>query len=123
MDRTTIQTWLEAYGSAWRDRNPQAAASLYAEDGSYQVTPFLEAMRGHAAILEYWQNVARTQENIQFGFEVMAVTADFGIARWWASFVIIPQQLQTKLDGIFLISLDSAGRCTSLREWWHKDQH
>jgi hypothetical protein len=123
MDRAAFQTWLEAYGSAWRDCNPQAAASLYAEEGSYQVTPFLEPMRGHAAILEYWQNVARTQENIQFGFEVLAVTGDFGIARWWASFVIIPQRLQTKLDGIFLVSLDSAGRCTSLREWWHKNQH
>ena len=128
MDRTTFQSWLEAYGRAWRERNPQAAAELYAETGTYQVTPFLEPMRGRRAILDYWSNVARTQENIQFGFEVLAVTPDFGIARWWASFVIIPSEthanpLHTKLDGIFLISLDSAGLCTSLREWWHKDQH
>lgn len=123
MDRPAFQSWLEAYGRAWCDRNAHAAASLYTEEGTYQVTPFLEPMRGRAAILDYWSNVARTQENIQFAFEILAVTADFGIARWWASFVIVPQQLHTKLDGIFLISLDSAGRCTSLREWWHKDQH
>jgi hypothetical protein len=123
MDRTAFQIWLEAYGRAWRNRNAQAAAELYADSGTYQVTPFVEPMRGRSAILAYWENVARTQENIQFGFEILAVTADFGIARWWASFLIVPQQLQTKLDGIFLISLDSAGRCTSLREWWHKDQH
>jgi hypothetical protein len=123
MDRIVFQSWLEAYGRAWRERDPEAAAALYTENGTYQVTPFLEAMRGRAAILDYWTNVARTQENIQFGFEILAVTAEFGIARWWASFVIIPQNLHTKLDGIFLIALDSTGRCTSLREWWHKDQH
>ena len=122
MDRTAFESWLKAYGRAWRDRDAQAAADLYTEGGTYQVTPFVEPMRGRA-ILDYWSNVARTQENIEFDFEVLAVTADFGLARWWASFVIVPQQLQTKLDGIFLISLDSAGLCTSLREWWHKDQH
>lgn len=30
--------------------------------------------------------------------------------------------LPTKLDGIFLIRLNAEGKCTSLREWWHKQQ-
>jgi uncharacterized protein (TIGR02246 family) len=114
--------WLDAYGRAWESRNPQAAADLYAEDGTYQVTPFLEPMRGKQAILEYWTNVAQTQQDIQFGYQILAITPDHGIARWWASFVIVPPGLQTKLDGIFLISLDENSRCHSLREWWHKQQ-
>jgi len=114
--------WLDAYGHAWESRNPQAAADLYAEDGIYQVTPFLEPMRGRKAILEYWTNVAQTQQDIHFGYEILAVTPEHGIARWWASFVIVPSGLQTKLDGIFLISLDENSRCHSLREWWHKQQ-
>jgi SnoaL-like domain len=122
MDRPSFESWLEAYGRAWRDRNPQAAANLFIEDGTYQVTPFVEAMCGRPAILEYWSQVARTQQDIQFGYEVLAVTAEVGIARWWASFVIVLPGLQTKLDGIFLISLDADGRCLSLREWWHKEQ-
>ncbi len=122
MDRTSFESWLEAYGRAWRERNPQAAANLFTEDGAYQVTPFVEAMRGRPAILAYWSQVARTQQDIQFGYEVVAVTADVGIARWWASFVIVPPGWQTRLDGIFLISLDADGRCLSLREWWHKEQ-
>ncbi len=114
--------WLDAYGRAWESRNPQAAADLYAEDGTYQVTPFLEPMRGKQAILEYWTNVAQTQQDIQFGYQILAVTPEHGIARWWASLVIVPPGLQTKLDGIFLISLDENSRCHSLREWWHKQQ-
>ena len=122
MEQATFRWWLEAYGRAWMGRNPQAAADLFAEDGSYQVTPFVEAMRGRPAIFEYWSNVARTQESIQFAYEILAVTSEVGIARWWASFLIVPQGLRTRLDGIFLITLDAGGRCQSLREWWHKEQ-
>jgi hypothetical protein len=122
MEQATFKSWLEAYGRAWVERNPQAAADLFAEDGTYQVTPFVKPMRGRPAIFEYWSNVARTQQDIQFGYEILAVTREAGIARWWASFLIIPQGLQTKLDGIFLITLDADGRCRSLKEWWHKEQ-
>ncbi len=122
MEQSALKAWLAAYGRAWMGRDARTAAELYAEDGTYQVTPFVEPMRGRTAILEYWSHVAATQRNIQFGYEVLAATAEMGIARWWASFVIVPQGLQTKLDGIFVIALDAGGRCRSLREWWHKER-
>jgi uncharacterized protein (TIGR02246 family) len=122
MTRDAFAHWLDSYGHAWEARSPEASADLFADDGIYQVTPFLEPMRGKQAILEYWTHVAQTQQNIQFRYEILAITPDHGVARWWASFVIVPPGLQTKLDGIFLISLDENGRCQSLREWWHKQQ-
>jgi uncharacterized protein (TIGR02246 family) len=122
MTPNAFARWLDTYGRAWESRDSQAAADLFTEDGTYQVTPFVEPMRGRQAILEYWTNVAQTEQNIHFGYEILAVTPEHGIARWWASFVILPPGLQTKLDGIFLIALDENGRCHSLREWWHKQQ-
>jgi len=103
-------------------RDPEAAAALYTDDATYQVTPFEEPLRGRVAIHGYWEGIAKTQEGIQFDFEIVAVTPAHGIARWWASFVRVPPGLETRLDGIFLIALDSDGRCQSLREWWHKFQ-
>jgi SnoaL-like protein len=114
--------WIDNYGRAWEARDAKAAAELYAENGTYQVTPFVEPMQGQGAILEYWTHVAQTQENIEFGYEILALTPEHGIARWWASFVIAPQQLETKLDGISVIVLDERGKCLQLREWWHKHQ-
>lgn len=122
MEPAAFRRWLEAYGRAWETRDPQAAAALYAEDGAYQVTPFVAALRGRKAILEYWEEVARTEENIRFEFEILTVAAEAGIAHWRASFTRVPPSLKTALDGIFLITLDAAGLCTSLREWWHKQQ-
>jgi hypothetical protein len=121
-ERAAFKSWLDAYGKAWESRDAEAAAALYAENGTYQVTPFLEPMRGRNAIFEYWSNVARTEEKIQFEYEILVANRELNIARWSASLVIVPQGLKTKLDGIFVISLDEEGRCTSLREWWHKQQ-
>jgi len=121
-ERAAFKAWLDAYGKAWESRNAEAAAALYTEDCTYQVTPFLEPMRGRKAIFEYWLGVARTEENVRFEYEILVSNAEINIARWSASLVIVPQGLQTKLDGIFLISLNEEGRCKSLREWWHKQQ-
>jgi SnoaL-like domain len=117
-----FKSWLDAYGRAWESRNPEAASALFAENGTYRVTPFLEPMCGRKAIFDYWSEVARTENNIKFGYDILVANAELNIAKWSASFVIVPQGLQTKLDGIFLITLDANGRCTSLREWWHKLQ-
>jgi len=122
-DVVAFKSWLDAYGQAWESRDPEAASVLFAENGTYQVTPFLEPMCGRKAIFEYWSEVARTEENIRFGYELLVANdAGLNIARWSASFVRVPPGLQTKLDGIFLISLDEEGRCESLQEWWHKEQ-
>jgi hypothetical protein len=122
MNLLAFKSWLDAYGQAWKNRDPEAATALYTENGAYQVTPFVEPMRGRKAIFQYWSEVVRTEENIRFGYQILVANAEHNIARWSASFVRIPPGLQTKLDGIFLISLDEEGRCKSLQEWWHKQQ-
>jgi hypothetical protein len=121
-DAVAFKSWLDAYGQAWENRNPEAATALFAENGTYQVTPFVEPICGRKAIFEYWSEVARTEENIRFGYEILVANPELNIAKWSASFIIVPPRLQTQLDGIFLISLDEQGRCKSLQEWWHKQQ-
>ena len=121
-DVFAFKSWLDAYGQAWKDRNPEATTALFTENSTYQVTPFLEPMCGRKAIFEYWSEVAQTEENIKFGYEILVASPEHNIARWSAAFMIVPPGLQTQLDGIFLISLDEQGRCNSLREWWHKQQ-
>jgi ketosteroid isomerase-like protein len=122
MDEMTFKTWLDAYGRAWHERDPHAAAELYTEEGTYQVTPFLQPIEGRKSIRDYWDEVAQTEKDITFSYEILVVNEQFGIAHWRASFERTPQGLKTKLDGIFAIRLDASGKCTSLREWWHKQQ-
>jgi ketosteroid isomerase-like protein len=121
MTREDLKTWLDAYGRAWERRDAQAVVELFAEEATYQETPFVEPLRGRAAIREYWTDaVVQAQQQIRFGYQILAVTEDSGIAHWWASFVRVSTKAQVKLDGIFLLTFASGNLCRELREWWMK---
>jgi SnoaL-like domain len=118
MNRESFQHWLENYGRAWQQLDARAAAELYAQGATYQETPFVEPLRGREEIFKYWLNVCRTQQDVHFEFEILAVTPESGLARWRAGFLRTPPGKRLALDGIFLVSLDAENRATSLREWW-----
>ena len=119
MNRESLQGWLEGYGRAWESRDPEAVGKLFADDATYQETPYTQPMRGREAIQQYWsQVVATAQEHIKFGYEVLADAEDSAIVHWWASFVRVQSRAQVSLDGIFLLKFDTEGRCRELREWW-----
>jgi hypothetical protein len=122
MTHGEFKVWLDAYARAWISCDAEAAAELYAAEATYQETPFVQPMRGREEILAYWQHVCRSQQGVKFGYEILASTAEIGIAHWWGSFTRVADKTRVSLDGIFVITLDAGGRCTSLREWWQKKQ-
>jgi len=122
MTYESFQHWLDAYGRAWETRDPQAAAQLFAEAATYQETPFDEPLRGRAAIVAYWSEVPRTQEQIRFGHKILSTKEHTGIAHWWASFVRLPAKSPVALNGIFVVTFDANGQCVEFREWWHRQE-
>ncbi len=120
MTPDSFRSWLEAYKAAWERRDPEAVAPLFSEMAVYQEAPFRDPMRGLATIKAYWAHIPRTQEEVSFQFEVLAVTGDAGIARWWASFARIPTGKRVHLDGVAMAHFDAEGKCRLFREWWHK---
>jgi uncharacterized protein (TIGR02246 family) len=119
MDMEGFQSWLESYGRAWESHDPQIFADLFTDDVSYYVNPFSEPLSGRSALRDYWSNIIRSQEQTRFDYEVLAITQDRGIAHWWTSFVYASSKTKVKLDGIFVVSLNSENRCKVLRQWWH----
>lgn len=122
MNREELQQWLDAYRQAWENRDPQAAVNLYSDDATYQDTPFSPPMRGKEVLLEYWKNVARTQEEIQVSCEAIAVCGNLCFAHWHAAFTRLPMRSRLELDGIFQLEFDRRGHCQALREWWHRKE-
>ena len=114
-----FDSWLEAYGRAWENRDPEAAAELFSENATYRETPFDEPARGREAIFEYWARATAGQDGVRFGHEVLMVDGDMGVARWRASFERVRAGTAVELDGIFVVRMDADGRCEEFREWWH----
>jgi ketosteroid isomerase-like protein len=123
MDQLSLQAWLDAYGRAWETRDSRAVGELFSEDATYQETPFVEPMSGRAAIRQYWEdNVEKSQEQVQFESEILAIVGNLGIARWWTSFVRVASRKRVRLDGIFLLTFDAEGGCRKLQEWWMRQE-
>jgi hypothetical protein len=120
MDRREFEAWLDRYGRAWETQDSGMAAELFSKDAVYFEAPFDEPMCGRSSIVDYWKEGGETQEDIGFGYDVLAVAESSGIARWWARFTRIPSGSRVELDGVLVASLDPDNRCDEFREWWHR---
>ena len=114
-----LSRWLDDYRRAWEERDADAAALLFTEEGTYQWGPFEETLRGREAIRERWASAVAAQADVEFGYEPLAVSDDRGYARWWASFDVPVAQQRVRLEGIFEVVLDDAGSCRTFREWFN----
>ena len=114
-----LTEWLDAYGQAWEGRDARAASDLFTEDAVYQWGPFGRRLRGRVMIREAWAEAVEEQENISFGYEVLAATEGGGLVRWWCAADMPAQQVRSRAEGIFRLAFDESGLCTSLEEWWN----
>lgn len=112
-----LASWLEAYGRAWE--TSQGFAALFSEDAVYSESPFADPMVGTDAIAAYAGLMDQHQGEVSFTFEIVSV--DPPVALFGASYRNTANDEPTRLDGVFLLSFDDNGRCSSLREWWHAD--
>ncbi len=122
MDHYSFKGWLELYKKAWTERNAELIRDLFAQDAKYFEKPFSAPLEGIDSIIQYWQGVAQTQKDISFKYKILAVTKELGIAHFEASFLRSQTKTMVKLDGIFLVKLDSQNKCTSFAEWWQSQK-
>lgn len=122
MDYNSFKSWLDLYGKAWKTRDPKLIKKLYAKNAKYHEKPFEAPISGIKSITEYWSIIAKTQEDVKFDYEILSVNKKQGVAHWQASFVRKLNQTQVKLDGIFVVKLNSKNKCTVFKEWWQSQK-
>jgi len=116
-------TWLDAYGRAYTTQDPEAAASLFTENATYQWGPFGELLRGPTEIHRRWAEWANpSEQDLRFEYEIVVVTDEIGIARWMASSRFPSDERLVRYDGIFAVRLDDDLRCREFREWWNTQE-
>lgn len=120
---TEFDSWLQLYGKAWTQRNPDLIKELFASHAIYTEKPFSLPFKGIKEITKYWQGVSNTQNNISFEYQVISETKDIGVAHFEASFVRQPGNVKVNLDGIFLVKFNSENKCTSFSEWWQSQKY
>jgi hypothetical protein len=133
-----IDQFMQAYKTAWEQRDDAMFASLFTTEGEYHNTPFA-VQRGHAKLAEYWQRI-KLQEDIHVSYEVLASTSTGGIAHWHVGYQVASEELfqiwakstgtnlvarkpgdplpRMVLDGVLMAEFEG-GLCKLCRIWWH----
>jgi limonene-1,2-epoxide hydrolase len=134
-----IERFMATYARAWETSDEELLVTLFAPDGVYHNTPFAE-QRGHVAMKAYWQRT-KLQRDIQVRWEIVHAHARGGVARWRTTYQVASEEMfrmwaasagtnllarkpgdplpRLALDGVAIVELDEAGRCTHFRIWWH----
>jgi len=133
-----IEAFMRGYKSAWERRDEHAFAALFATDGEYRNTPFA-VQRGPEQLKAYWQRV-KLQEDVKLDYEVLASSANEGIAHWHVTYQVASEELfqiwakstgtnlvarkpgdplpRMVLDGVLQARFEG-GLCKHCRLWWH----
>lgn len=119
-----FDSWLESYGTAWEQGDPERAGKLFDVDAQYYETPFSEALKGRNAIKEYWDTgPGSSQQDVLFDFHILSFKESLGIAHWTAEFTRKTNGARVKLDGILSARFNDQGKCVLFREWWHSEEN
>lgn len=118
MELATVQQWAESYRQAWEAADSEAAASLFAEDGTYRNDIFQdEPNKGRAGVSEYWTMVTASQSEATVRMGTPFVDGQKAIVEFWTTMNVDDDPVT--LAGALLLDFDDAGLCTALREYYN----
>lgn len=112
-----VGSWLEAYRSAWEDRDAEAAATLFDDRATYRANIFEEPFVGREGVREYWTTVTSTQEDVRVLMGRPFVDGPRVAAEFWTT--MRSEGVEITLPGCLLLDFGEDGLCTALREYWH----
>jgi hypothetical protein len=113
----TREEWIEAYGRAWEDRDPDAAAALFTEEAVYRAHPFREPHLGTVGVRTYWAQATATQADVQVRFGAPILSGEKVSVEWWTTMWAEGEEIT--IPGCLLLRFAPDGRCEELREYWH----
>ncbi|HEX6946494.1 MAG TPA: nuclear transport factor 2 family protein [Acidimicrobiia bacterium] len=113
----SVEEWVEAYRQAWENRDPEAAAALFAEGSTYRDRIFDEPHQGPEGVAAYWAGVTAAQSDVSVRMGRPFVDGRRVAVEFWTNMKV--NRDEVTLPGCLLLDFDDDWRCVRLREYWH----
>ena len=111
------QDLVQQYKRAWERRDPDLAMELYREDAEFRLDPFEEPARGANEIREIWNDVAATQDHVEFDAERVWLVERTILTSWHAAFTRRSNSDRIRIRGFSTFELDDSGLIQRARQW------
>jgi nuclear transport factor 2 (NTF2) superfamily protein len=104
--------WARVWEQAWRERDPQAIGTLYADDCIFRTHPFREAENP----LAYVSRELPNESDVEARFGRPVVDGDRAAVEWWAT--LLEEGRQITLAGFSWLRFDERGLVLEQRDYW-----
>jgi len=111
------QDFVERYKRAWERRDPDLAMELYRDDAEVRLDPFAEPAQGSNAIRAIWNDVAATQDHVEFDAERVWAVGRTILTSWHAAFTRRSNAERVRIRGFSTFELDDAGLVQRAKQW------
>jgi ketosteroid isomerase-like protein len=127
VNKTAVDTWLDAYVAAWKSGDRERIGSLFADDVEYRYHPYDQPVTGREAVVRSWlgegdfagastPDVPGTCDAV---YRAVAVDGDVAVATGTSSYSPEPGTAVNKTyHNCFVLRFDAAGQCRQFTEWY-----
>jgi uncharacterized protein (TIGR02246 family) len=109
-----LKEWVDGYVRAWNSNDPEQIGALFTDDALYYTEPYAEPWRGRAGIIESWVEHRDEPGQTAFDWRPLMETPEVSIVTGTTTYYEPPHVY----SNLWLIRLDSDGRCRKFTEWW-----
>ena len=102
---------------AWEKRDPDAMMELFSEAAEYRTDPFMQQLEGATAIRRHWNEVAASQDHVEFDAERVWVSGRTVLGSWHAALTLRASAERVRVRGFTTMELDEDGLIVRMREW------
>lgn len=119
MNKELLEDTLAAFLKAWEHKNIDEVVGLLAKSFEYYETPLDKPLTTQEQVRELWSPVPTFEANISLSFETLSINSDFGLFRIKGMYAHTYKKSNktTKIDRIFLLSVDRKGKITMFMQW------
>ena len=117
MTKKDFSIWVEKFGKAWSDLDPEGALAMLSRDVEYYESPFSDSCKSWDEVKKLWEVIPHNQKDVTFKHDVIMVEGDLGLIHWRVTRTIVPADKYQEFDGVFLVRLNQEGLCTMFKQW------
>jgi hypothetical protein len=115
-ERKPLAEWIAGYVRAWNSNEPDDIGALFTDDAEYRTRPYLDPWRGRLEIVDRWLEIKDEPGVADFTWDTVVDTPEVSVIEGTTVYRDPPETY----SNLWVIRLESDGRCRSFTEWWMK---